>query len=152
MPFINIAMRDDAEARAVTVGAMVRLLSRLVCPSSNIALVNRWMGCLLFLPYYGLPRSRRFVDRPMLEDVTLINSTAPRWTKGYSVNIAFVFFCWFFFMVAQYLYRRDEKKRERDAVVHATKDEEDAGLEIHDKGGEVVEHIEQRNVELAAHR
>lgn len=26
MPFINMAMRDDAEARAVTVGAMVSLL------------------------------------------------------------------------------------------------------------------------------
>lgn len=84
--------------------------------------------------------SLRPTDNPML-----ITAPAPRWTKGYSVNIAFVFFTWFFFIVGQYLYRKDEKKRELRAIAQTTKDEED-GMNISDKAvGEVVEHIEQRH-------
>jgi hypothetical protein len=110
MPFINVALRDDAEARAVTVGAM---------------LTSGW-AVYSFYP---------IVVFPVVE--------APRWKKGYSVNIAFVFFCWFFFMVSQYLYKRDEKKREMQRVARQdAKDEEDV---LHDKAvGEVVEHIEER--------
>lgn len=54
-------------------------------------------------------------------------------------------FCtWFFFIVGQYFYRRDEKKRERLALERAAEDEED-GLNLDDKAvGEVVEHIEER--------
>ncbi|KAF2112789.1 major facilitator superfamily domain-containing protein [Lophiotrema nucula] len=111
MPFINMAMRDDAEARAITVGAM---------------LTAGW-AVFSFYP---------IVVFPVLE--------APRWTKGYAVNIAFVFFTWLFFVVGQYLYRRAEKKREQQAVRQVTKDEED-GLNLEDKAvGEVVEHIEER--------
>ena len=74
----------------------------------------------------------------------LTQYAAPRWTKGYSVNIAFVFFTWFFFLVGQYFYRKDEKKREQATVARTTKDEED-GLNLNDKAvGEVVEHIEER--------
>ncbi|KAF2184029.1 MFS general substrate transporter [Zopfia rhizophila CBS 207.26] len=111
MPFINMAMRDDAEARAVTVGAM---------------LTAGW-AVYSFYP---------IVVFPVIE--------APRWTKGYSVNVAFVFMTWFLFCVGQYLYRKDEKKRETEAIQQVTKDEED-GLNLSDKGvGEVFEHIEER--------
>ncbi|KAF2018812.1 MFS general substrate transporter [Aaosphaeria arxii CBS 175.79] len=110
MPFINMALRDDSEARAVTVGAM---------------LTAGW-AVFSFYPITVFP---------VLE--------APRWTKGYSVNIAFVFFTWFFFLVGQYLYRRDEKKRERMALAQRA-DEEDV-LNLKDKAvGEVVEHVEER--------
>jgi hypothetical protein len=69
---------------------------------------------------------------------------APRWTKGYSVNIAFVFFTWFFFAVGQYFYRRDEKAKAQATVPHETKDEED-GVDVNEKGvGEIVEHVEER--------
>ncbi|KAF2276167.1 MFS general substrate transporter [Westerdykella ornata] len=111
MPFINMAMRDDAEARAVTVGAM---------------LTAGW-AVFSFYP---------IVVFPVLE--------APRWTKGYSVNIAFVFFTWFFFMVGQYLYRKDEKKRARTQVPDSKSDEE-AQVDFGDqKVGAVVEHIDER--------
>ncbi|KAJ4295533.1 hypothetical protein N0V90_007546 [Kalmusia sp. IMI 367209] len=113
MPFINMALRDDAEARAVTVGAM---------------LTSGW-AIYSFYPVVVFPQVE-----------------APRWKKGYSVNIAFVFFCWFFFMVSQWLYRRDEKKREAEAAARAglAKDEEDGGV-LSDKAvGEVVEYIEER--------
>ncbi|KAF2792617.1 MFS general substrate transporter [Melanomma pulvis-pyrius CBS 109.77] len=111
MPFINMAMRDDAEARAITVGAM---------------LTAGW-AVFSFYP---------IVVFPVVQ--------APRWTRGYSVNIVFVFCTWFFFIVGQYFYRRDEKKRERLALERAAEDEED-GLNLNDKAvGEVVEHIEER--------
>lgn len=111
MPFINMALRDDAEARAVTVGAM---------------LTAGW-AVFSFYP---------IVVFPVLE--------APRWKKGYSVNIAFICFTWLFFMVGQYLYKRDEKKRELAKAPVTTKDEEDGVL--HDKAvGEInIEHIEER--------
>jgi hypothetical protein len=55
-----------------------------------------------------------------------------------------VFFTWFFFLVGQYLYRKDEKKREQATLAQTTEDEED-GLNLNDKAvGEVVEHIEER--------
>ncbi|KAF2007167.1 MFS general substrate transporter [Amniculicola lignicola CBS 123094] len=110
MPFINMAMRDDAEARAITVGAM---------------LTAGW-AVYSFYP---------IVVFPVLE--------APRWLKGYSVNIVFVFMCWTFFMIGQWLYKRDEKKRQLYAEERLTKDEED-GVKIDDKAVEVVEHIEER--------
>jgi len=69
---------------------------------------------------------------------------APRWTQGYSVNIAFTFFTWLFFIIGQYLYRRDEKKRSRLEVARAAADEEDS-LDLSNKAvGDVVEHIEER--------
>ena len=69
---------------------------------------------------------------------------APRWTQGYSVNIAFIFFTWLFFIIGQYLYRRDEKKRSRLEVARAAADEEDS-LDLSNKAvGDVVEHIEER--------
>ena len=49
----------------------------------------------------------------------------PRWTKGYSVNIAFICGCWGTFLAMQYLYKRSEKKRGEQAVREFAKDEED---------------------------
>lgn len=109
MPFINMALRDDAEARAITVGAM---------------LTSGW-AVFSFYPVVVFPQVE-----------------APKWRKGYIVNIFFVFFCWLFFMLSQWLYRRDERKREREAVMRTEKDSEEV---LGDKAvGEVVEHIEER--------
>lgn len=109
MPFINMALRDDAEARAITVGAM---------------LTSGW-AIYSFYPVVVFPQVE-----------------APRWKKGYSVNIAFVFFCWFFFMVSQWLYRRDEKKREREALERVARDDEEV---LSQKAvGELVEHVEEK--------
>ena len=41
---------------------------------------------------------------------------APRWTKGYSVNICFVIGCWVTLMTGFWLQRRDEKKAVKAAV------------------------------------
>lgn len=92
MPFINMALRDDAEARAVTVGAM---------------LTAGW-AVFSFYPITVFP---------IIE--------GPRWTKGYSVNIAFICGCWGTFLAMQYLYKKSEKKRAERTVREVTKDEED---------------------------
>lgn len=128
MPFINMALRDDSEARAVTVGAM---------------LTAGW-AVFSFYPITVFPVLEG-KSGPVLQVTDRSNQAiAPRWTKGYSVNIAFVFFTWFFFLVGQYFYRRDEKKRERIALAQRAIDEED-GLNLKDKAvGEVVEHVEER--------
>lgn len=109
MPFINMALRDDAEARAITVGAM---------------LTSGW-AIFSFYPVVVFPQVE-----------------APRWRKGYIVNIIFVFLCWVFFMLSQWLYRKNEKQRERGAIERTTRDSEEV---LGDKVvGEVVEHIEER--------
>ncbi|KAH3919135.1 hypothetical protein HBI56_100340 [Parastagonospora nodorum] len=92
MPFINMALRDDAEARAVTVGAM---------------LTAGW-AVFSFYPITVFP---------IIE--------GPRWTKGYSVNIAFICGCWGTFLAMQYLYKKSEKKRAERMVREVAKDEED---------------------------
>ena len=94
MPFINMALRDDAEARAVTVGAM---------------LTAGW-AVFSFYPITVFP---------IVE--------GPRWTKGYSVNIAFICGCWGMFLLMQYMYKKIEKKRAERMVrdVANAKDEED---------------------------
>jgi hypothetical protein len=62
-----------------------------------------------------------------------------------------VFFTWFFFCVGQYLYRRDEKKRARQALLNISDDEEGklgAGSGLGDDKEavpEVVEHRERRS-------
>lgn len=111
MPFINMALMDDAEARAITVGAM---------------LTAGW-AVFSFYPITVFP---------VVE--------APRWTKGYSVNIAFVFFTWFFFCLMQYMYAKDQKKKQANAVTTLAKDEED-DLHLNDKvPEEVVFHVEEK--------
>lgn len=131
MPFINMALRNDAEVRAITVGAML---------TAGWAVFS-FYPILVFPVLEGkrLPniasKGEHYTDNRLL---------APRWQKGYSVNIAFIFFAWFFFMVGQYLYRRDEKKRTQETVACDTKDEEN-GLDFNDKAvGEIVERIEER--------
>jgi hypothetical protein len=124
-----MAMRDDAEARAVTVGAM---------------LTAGW-AVFSFYPIVVFPviEGRRESQFPIAWTITDMFA-APRWTKGYSVNIAFVFFCWLFFMIGQYFYGKDEKRRAQAAVPHESKDEED-GVDANEKAaGEIVEHIEKR--------
>jgi hypothetical protein len=100
MPFINMALRDDAEARAVTVGAM---------------LTSGW-AVFSFYPVTVFP---------IVE--------GPRWTKGYSVNIAFICGCWVTFLAMQYLYKKSEKKRAEEMIRDAAKDEEDI-LSVEQKG------------------
>lgn len=92
MPFINMALRDDAEARAVTVGAM---------------LTSGW-AVFSFYPITVFP---------IVE--------GPQWTKGYSVNIAFICGCWGMFLFMQYMYRKSERKKAGMMVTHGDKDEED---------------------------
>jgi hypothetical protein len=42
----------------------------------------------------------------------LIKNGGPRWTKGYAVEVVFVFMVWFLFMLGQYLQRKDIQKAE----------------------------------------
>ncbi|KAF1352693.1 MFS general substrate transporter [Lizonia empirigonia] len=110
MPFINMALRDDAEARAVTVGGM---------------LTAGW-AVYSFYPIAAFP---------VVE--------APRWTKGYSVNIVFVVGCWASFLVMQYLYKKSEKKKLGQFIVATARDEEDS---LSDKKPmeDVKEQVEER--------
>ncbi len=109
MPFINMALRDDAEARAVTVGGM---------------LTAGW-AVFSFYPITVFP---------VVE--------APRWKKGYAVNICFVVGCWVGFLVMQYLYKKSENKKQRQ-FIGAVGDEEDS---LSDKKPveDIKEHVEER--------
>lgn len=93
MPFINMALRDDAEARAVTVGGM---------------LTAGW-AVFSFYPITVFP---------VVE--------APRWTKGYTVNIVFVVGCWLCFLIMQYLYKKSETKKQEQFIGAVARDEEDS--------------------------
>jgi hypothetical protein len=108
MPFINMALRDDAEARAVTVGAM---------------LTAGW-AVFSFYPITVFP---------IVE--------GPRWTKGYSVNIAFICGCWVTFLVMQYLYKKSEKKRAERMIRELAKDEEDLSAVEQKDASEVREYV-----------
>lgn len=58
---------------------------------------------------------------------------APRWKRGYTVEVVFVFMVWFLFMVGQYLQRRDTKRAEAAIL---TADEEKLGeetIQVEDK-------------------
>jgi hypothetical protein len=110
MPFINMALRDDAEARAITVGGM---------------LTAGW-AVFSFYPIAVFP---------VVE--------APRWTKGYAVNICFVVGCWVSFLIMQYLYKKSERKREEGLVAATARDEEDS-LSDEKPGAAVTEHVEER--------
>jgi len=59
MPFINMAMRDDAEARAVTVGAMVCHIQLPDILFTNIFAADSRLGRLLVLPNRCIPRGSR---------------------------------------------------------------------------------------------
>ncbi|CZR54607.1 related to transporter protein [Phialocephala subalpina] len=100
IPWFNIAMKDDAEARAFTTGAM---------------LTFGW-GINSFYPIAVFP---------VLQ--------APRWKRGYIVEVFFVTGTWLTFMIGIYLHRRDTKRAEAARI---TVDEE--------KLGEEVTQVEQR--------
>lgn len=110
MPFINMALRDDAEARAITVGGM---------------LTAGW-AVFSFYPIAVFP---------VVE--------APRWTKGYSVNICFVIGCWACFLIMQYLYKKSEKNKVAQFIGAAARDEENS---LSDKKpiDDVKEHVEEQ--------
>lgn len=104
-----MAMRDDSEARAVTVGAM---------------LTAGW-AVYSFYPITVFP---------IVE--------GPRWTKGYSVNIAFVVGCWVTFLVSQYMYLKSEKKKRGQMIGAVAKDVEDsAGSDFDQKHASKVREI-----------
>lgn len=105
-----MALRDDAEARAVTVGGM---------------LTAGW-AVFSFYPIAVFP---------VVE--------APRWTKGYAVNICFVVGCWAGFLAMQYLYKQGEKKKGQQYVGALARDEEDS-LNDTKPVADVKEHIEER--------
>jgi hypothetical protein len=111
MPFINMALRDDAEARAVTVGAM---------------LTAGW-AVFSFYPITVFPIVQ-----------------GPRWTRGYSVNIAFICGCWVVFLVMQYLYKKSEKKRAERMIREVAKDEEDIAAIEQKNESEVREYAAER--------
>lgn len=110
MPFINMALRDDAEARAITVGGM---------------LTAGW-AVFSFYPIAVFP---------VVE--------APRWTKGYSVNICFIVGCWACFLIMQYLYKRSEAEKARRFIGTAERDEE-TSLDDKKPMEDVKEHVEER--------
>jgi hypothetical protein len=111
MPFINMALRDDAEARAVTVGAM---------------LTAGW-AVFSFYPVTVFPIVQ-----------------GPRWTKGYSVNIAFICGCWGMFLAMQYMYKKSEKKRAAQTIRDVSKDEEDVSAVEQKDASEVREYVADR--------
>jgi hypothetical protein len=111
MPFINMALRDDAEARAVTVGAM---------------LTAGW-AVFSFYPITVFPIKE-----------------GPRWTKGYSVNIAFICGCWGMFLAMQYMYKKSEKKRAGQMIRDVSKDEEDVSAVEQKDASEVREYVADR--------
>lgn len=110
MPFINMALRDDAEARAVTVGGM---------------LTAGW-AVYSFYPIAVFP---------VVE--------APRWTKGYSVNVVFIVGCWASFLIMQYLYKKSEKKKQEQFISAAARDEE-TSLSDKKPVDDIREHVEER--------
>ncbi|KAN0091676.1 MFS general substrate transporter [Hyaloscypha variabilis] len=77
VPWVNIVMKDDAEARAVTTGAMITVASA----------VNAFYPITVF---------------PVLQ--------APRWRRGYTVEVVFVSMVWILFTLGYFLHRRDVKR------------------------------------------
>ncbi|WQF88315.1 Putative major facilitator superfamily, MFS transporter superfamily [Colletotrichum destructivum] len=47
---------------------------------------------------------------------------APRWSKGYTVNIVFIICYWTIFMIGQYLWRREEQTKKFDINQHGNSD------------------------------
>ncbi|KAK6217141.1 vitamin h transporter [Colletotrichum tabaci] len=47
---------------------------------------------------------------------------APRWSKGYTVNIVFIICYWTIFMIGQYLWRREEQNKKFDINQHGNSD------------------------------
>ncbi|OBT56873.1 hypothetical protein VE04_01974 [Pseudogymnoascus sp. 24MN13] len=88
VPWVNILMKDDAQARALTSGAMLTFGWA----------INAFYPIAVF---------------PIVE--------GPQWTKGYAVEVVFVFMVWFLFMLGQYLQRREIQKAE---LTHRMDDEE----------------------------
>lgn len=63
----------------------------------------------------------------------LIRKLGPKWTKGYAVEVVFVFMVWILFMLGQYLHRKEIKKAE---LTHRMDDEEaklDSDVQIETK-------------------
>ncbi|KAJ5455840.1 uncharacterized protein N7458_004104 [Penicillium daleae] len=83
-PWVNMIMKDDAEARAFTTGAM------MTCG---------W----IFFSFYPITAF------PVLE--------APKWRKGFIVNTALTVIYWCLFMLGQYLWMRELKRRQSQEVV-----------------------------------
>jgi len=44
---------------------------------------------------------------------------APRWKKGYTVEVIFVFMVWFLFMLGVFLHRRDNQKLKANVIIIA---------------------------------
>ncbi|KAJ5742310.1 hypothetical protein N7533_011719 [Penicillium manginii] len=83
-PWVNMIMKDDAEARAFTTGAM------MTCG---------W----IFFSFYPITAF------PVLE--------APKWRKGFTVNTVLTVAYWCLFMLGQYLWTRELKRRQSQEVV-----------------------------------
>jgi len=92
IPWVNIIMKDDAEARAFTTGAMISFASA----------INTFYPITVF---------------PVLE--------APKWKKGYIVDIVFVVMVWVMFILGTYLHKRDLRKKPEVL----TDDDEEKGCE-----------------------
>ena len=54
--------------------------------------------------------------------------SAPRWKKGYAVNLAFVLACWALFLLGTFLHRRETRKSDREQL---QRDEEKLGEPSH---------------------
>ncbi|TKX23761.1 MFS transporter-like protein 71 [Elsinoe australis] len=113
LPWVNTAMRDSAEERAFTSGAMFTL------------------GWAIF-SFYPI------AVFPVLE--------APRWTKGYSVNIVFVFMTWLLFVVGQLLYCRRGlgSKADCEDSRESIDASDDASREAHPGKAEVMPQLEAK--------
>jgi hypothetical protein len=74
-----------------------------------------------FTPLLYSPSSKVTLFIPILKITKLIKNLGPQWTKGYAVEVVFVFMVWFLFMLGQYLQRREIQKAE---LTHRMDDEE----------------------------
>ncbi|OOQ91738.1 putative vitamin H transporter [Penicillium brasilianum] len=104
-PWVNMIMKDDAEARAFTTGAM------MTCG---------W----IFFSFYPITAF------PVLE--------APKWRKGFTVNTVLTVVYWCLFMLGQYLWTREQKRRRNQEFVDGDIVETDKEVEL----GASSKHVE----------
>jgi len=67
-------------------------------------------GIYSFYPIAVFPVVEGKLFRSSSGTVLLIMIIAPRWKKGYAVEVVFVSMVYILFMLGQYLQRRDDKK------------------------------------------
>lgn len=104
-----------------------------------------WLGSILILSHHRVRTIYIPTTHEMYSNFSPLSSfpivEGPRWTKGYSVNIAFICGCWVTFLAMQYLYKKSEKKRAERIIRDVAKDEEDLSAVEQKNASEVREYV-----------